>query len=164
MIAIFLLDKLALFLKLTKCNIKVAVIADLKARMFFLQHLTLCSAFIEQLNESLETIGARPLSRTQRLCLSICITGILITNTLCWERFERACFGRYSANAISKMFCNGKIFWEKLLFASVCQVKFIFYAKIIANIKAIPWVSFPMIRCFCDRNRNLYRQRWPCSA
>lgn len=90
--------------------------------MFFLKPLTLCSRFIEQLNGSLEVIGARALSRTQRLCLSICITGVLITNTLCWKRFERACFGRYSANAISKMFRHGKIFWEKLLFASVCRV------------------------------------------
>ena len=90
--------------------------------MFFLNPLTLCSAFIEQLNESLKTMGARPLSRLQRLSLSVCITGVLITNTLCWKRFERACFGRYSANAMSKMFRHGKIFWEKLLYASVCRV------------------------------------------
>ena len=90
--------------------------------MFFLEPLSFCSVFIEQLNESLETIGARPLSRTQRMWLSICITGVLITNTVCWKRFERACFGRYSATALSKMFCRGKILWERLLFTSVYRV------------------------------------------
>lgn len=90
--------------------------------MFFLKPLSLCSLFIEQLNESLETIGARPLSRIQRTWLSICITGVLVTNTVCWKRFERACFGQYSATALSKMFCRGKILWERLLFASVCRV------------------------------------------
>lgn len=90
--------------------------------MFFLKLLSLCSLFIEQLNESLETIGARPLSRAQRTWLSNCITGVLITNTVCWKRFERACFGQYSAPALSKMFCRGKILWERLLFASVFRV------------------------------------------
>jgi hypothetical protein len=90
--------------------------------MFFLEPLSLCSTFIGQLNESLKSIGSRPLSRSQRMWLSICITGVLVTNTVCWKRFERACFGRYSSAALSKMFCRGKILWEKLLFASVCRV------------------------------------------
>lgn len=90
--------------------------------MFFLKPLSLCSLFIEQLNESLETIGGRPLSRIQRTWLSICITGVLVTNTVCWKRFERSCFGQYSATTLSKMFCRGKILWERLLFASVCRV------------------------------------------
>ena len=90
--------------------------------MFFLEPLSLCSTFIGQLNESLKSIGSRPLSRAQRMWLSICITGVLVTNTVCWKRFERACFGQYRATALSQMFCRGKILWEKVLFASVCRV------------------------------------------
>src|SRR5690554_5628908 len=47
---------------------------------------------------------------------------VLVTNTVCWKRFERSCFGQYSATTLSKMFCRGKILWERLLFASVCRV------------------------------------------
>ena len=45
--------------------------------MFYLEPLSLCTEFAEQLNQSLESLGHPPLSRTQKLWLSICITGII---------------------------------------------------------------------------------------
>lgn len=90
--------------------------------MFFLKPLSLCTDFTTHLNESLIAIGGRPLSTKQRLWIALCITGVLVTNSVCWKWFERASFGRFSSNTISKMFCRGKIFWDKLLLASVKRI------------------------------------------
>ncbi len=48
--------------------------------------------FIALLSEALEkhSPGTR-LSLTQKTFLSFCLMGILVTNTVCWARFERAC-------------------------------------------------------------------------
>jgi hypothetical protein len=90
--------------------------------MFFFKPLDTCRKFITQVNESLQSIGARQLSAKQQLWLSLCITGVLVTNSVCWKWFERSCFGKYKANTISKMFCRTKVFWDTLLLASVHQV------------------------------------------
>ena len=90
--------------------------------MFYLKPLALCTEFIEQINDSLLQIGIRKLSNAQKIWLSICITGIIITNSICWKRFEKAGFGKFSANTLSKMFRRGKICWDKILMASVLNV------------------------------------------
>lgn len=87
--------------------------------MFYLQPLALCTAFIEQIDETLVVAGLKKLSLSQKLWLSVCLTGVIITNTVCWKRFERAGFGRYSAGTLSKMFRRGKIHWDNLLMVSV---------------------------------------------
>jgi hypothetical protein len=43
----------------------------------------------------------------------------LVTNSICWARFERASLGTYSLAALSWMFRHAKIPWEHLLVASV---------------------------------------------
>ena len=90
--------------------------------MFFLKPLSTCSIFINELNDSLKSMGERPLTRAQSLWISICITGVLVTNSVCWKRFERACFGEHRSNTLSKMFCRGKLFWDQLLRASVYRI------------------------------------------
>ena len=90
--------------------------------MFFFKPLDTCSKFISQVNESLQSIGARQLSTKQQRLLSLCITGVLVTNSGSWKWVERSCFGKYKANTISKMFCRTKVFWDTLLFASVHRV------------------------------------------
>lgn len=87
--------------------------------MFYLQPLSLCTSFIEQIDEALAASDLKRLSLSQKLWLSICLTGVIITNTVCWKRFERAGFGRYSAGTLSKMFRRGKIHWDNLLMVSV---------------------------------------------
>jgi len=47
------------------------------------------------------------------------MTGILLTNTVCWARFERASFGTWLVGALSWMFRNSKIDWDKLLRQSI---------------------------------------------
>ena len=45
--------------------------------------------------------------------------GILVTNSVCWARFERASLGRYSLAALSWMFRHAKLPWPLLLQKSV---------------------------------------------
>ena len=62
------------------------------------------------------------LTKTQKLWISFCLTGILLTNTVCWARFERASFGGWLEPALSWMFRRSKIDWNKLLKGSVSVI------------------------------------------
>jgi len=62
------------------------------------------------------------LTETQRFWLGLCLTGILLTNTVCWAKFQRACLGAYQVAALSWMFRDAKIAWDYLLLASVAMV------------------------------------------
>jgi hypothetical protein len=87
--------------------------------VFFLRPLSTIKTFIDQINESLSTLNVPPLSRIQKFWLATCITGILVTNSVCWKKIEQAGLGRYGSGTLSAMFRRGKIYWEKLLQASV---------------------------------------------
>jgi DDE superfamily endonuclease len=77
-------------------------------------------AFVEAIDEAIaaHSPGQR-MSALQRAWLSFCLTAILVTNSICWARFERASLGTYSLAAFSWMFRHSKIPWEHLLVASV---------------------------------------------
>jgi hypothetical protein len=51
--------------------------------------------------------------------LAFCVTAVLVTNSICWARFERASLGTYSLAALSWMFRHSKMPWDQLLIASV---------------------------------------------
>ena len=59
------------------------------------------------------------MSVAQRTWLAFCITAVLVTNSMCWARFERASLGTYAMAALSWMFRHSKIPWDQLLVASV---------------------------------------------
>src|SRR6267142_3021621 len=59
------------------------------------------------------------LSATQRTWLAFCVTAVLVTNSICWARFERASLGTYALAALSWMFRHSKMPWDQLLVASV---------------------------------------------
>ena len=59
------------------------------------------------------------MSATQRAWLAFCLTAVLVTNSVCWARCERASLGTYSLAALSWMFRHSKIPWDQLLVASV---------------------------------------------
>ncbi len=82
----------------------------------------MCTTFISQINDALVGLGETKLSLSQRTWLSLCITGIIITNSVCWKRFERAGFGKFCAGTLSKMFRRGKIPWDELLKASILNI------------------------------------------
>jgi hypothetical protein len=88
--------------------------------MFFSQAAPFVTTFIEDLNRAIETHKpGHGLSATQRGWLSFCIMGVLVTNSVCWARFQRAGLGRYSMAALCWVFCHAKIPWDLLLFRSV---------------------------------------------
>ena len=59
------------------------------------------------------------MSATQRAWLAFCVTAVLVTNSMCWARFERASLGTYALGALSWMFRHSKRPWDTLLVASV---------------------------------------------
>jgi hypothetical protein len=77
-------------------------------------------AFVEAIDEAIaaHSPGQR-MAALQRAWVSFCLTAILVTNSICWARFERASLGTYSLAALSWMFRHSKIPWEHLLVASV---------------------------------------------
>ncbi len=88
--------------------------------MFFKKPLPFVKDFVKELNDA---IGKhRPgfsLSAIQEKWLSFCIMAILICNSVCWAKSERASLGSYSMSALSWMFRKSKIPWVLLLMMSV---------------------------------------------
>src|SRR2546425_9974742 len=78
------------------------------------------SAFIEAVDTAIRAHQPHhAMSATQRAWLAFCLTAVLVTNSICWARFERASLGTYALAALSWMFRHSKIPWDHLLVASV---------------------------------------------
>ena len=77
-------------------------------------------AFVDAVDEALcAQSPSDGMSTMQRAWLAFCVTAVLVTNSICWARFERASLGSYSLAALSWMFRHSKIPWDELLVASV---------------------------------------------
>lgn len=88
--------------------------------VFLSQAPPFVTSFIEELNRAVEAHKpGHGLSSTQRGWISFCIMGVLVTNSVCWARFERAGLGRYSMAALCWVFHHAKISWDFLLLSSV---------------------------------------------
>jgi len=88
--------------------------------MIVVKPLPFVTTFIDALNQALEEYQpAWRLSGIQKAWLSFCILAVLVTNSVCWARFERACLGAYSLAALSWMFRHSKIPWDLVLDMSV---------------------------------------------
>jgi hypothetical protein len=72
----------------------------------------------ELANELHQRHSGQHLSGTQRKWLSFCLTGMLLTGTLCWKAFERMGLGACRIGALSWMFRHSKLPWSYLLQAS----------------------------------------------
>jgi len=91
--------------------------------MLFKEPLPFITTYIEKLNAAIETHSpGQELSRKQRYWLSFCVMSIIITNSVCWSRFEKAGIGQYSTAALSWMFRKSKIPWDLLLQLSVSVI------------------------------------------
>lgn len=62
------------------------------------------------------------LTNIQKLWLSFCMTGILLTNSICWRRYERMSMGSWMTGALSWLFRKSKINWDALLVISVKSI------------------------------------------
>ena len=78
------------------------------------------SAFIDAVDEVIrQQHPNQGMSAIQRTWLAFCVTAVLVTNSICWARFERASLGTYALAALSWMFRHSKMPWDHLLVASV---------------------------------------------
>ena len=88
--------------------------------MFIEEPLPFIKDFINELDLSLRESGGNSyLSKIQKYWLGFCILSILITNSVCWARFERFSLKGYSQAALSWMFRKSKLPWEAILAGSV---------------------------------------------
>lgn len=72
--------------------------------------------FIKELDKGLKVHKPElGLSRIQKGWLGFCLMGIILTNSVCWARFERISLGKYKVGALSWMFCKAKLPWARLL-------------------------------------------------
>ena len=85
------------------------------------QPLPFVKAFVEAIDEAIRAhhSSSPGLSTIQRSWLGLCLMGVLVTNSVCWARLERASLGRYSLAALSWMFRHAKLPWALLLQKSV---------------------------------------------
>lgn len=91
--------------------------------MIFTSILPFISEFVENLNQSMQEINPKyKLSKAQRLWLNFCLMGILLSNKICWTRFEQIGLGGYKLSALSWMFRHSKILWPLLLHVSIMLV------------------------------------------
>ena len=85
--------------------------------------LPFISEYLNHLNSELRRIHPGcSLSSKQRLWLGFVLSTVLLTNSICWKRFERASLGKFKHSALSWMFCNSKIFFETLFETSIRQI------------------------------------------
>ena len=79
--------------------------------------------FVTDLNVALGKLKPNDrLTHLQTVWLGFCLTAMLLTNSVCWAKFERASLGEYKIAALSWMFREAKIIWDFLLLASVTLI------------------------------------------
>jgi len=88
--------------------------------MFIGTTLPFVRNFVEELDRALKRIAPDAgLTRIQKEWIGFCLIAIIVTNSVCWKRFERASLGERSAKSLSWMFRQTNRFWRILLQASV---------------------------------------------
>ena len=76
----------------------------------FAQSLPFAINYVRQLSNELFRINqSYALSNTQQGWVSYCLTGLLLTNSLCWAAFERMGLGAYQIGALSWMFRHSSL-------------------------------------------------------
>jgi hypothetical protein len=114
------------------------------------QPLPFVKAFVEAIDEAIRAHHpfSPGLSTIQRSWLGLCLMGILVTNSVCWARFERASLGRYSLAALSWMFRHAKLPWALLLQKSV---------QVVLRSHGITWGSLVVDDADKERSKSTHR-------
>jgi hypothetical protein len=77
-------------------------------------------AYVEELDKCLRKLEPHGgLSNLQKKWLAFCLLAIVVTNSVCWARFERASLSQYSVAALCWMFRKANINWNLILQASL---------------------------------------------
>ncbi len=91
--------------------------------MLITEPLPFIRDYMRELNIAIQAhCPEKNLSRIQQYWLSFCIMSIIVTNSVCWARFQRASIGQYSIGALAWMFRKSKIPWDLLLQMSVSVI------------------------------------------
>lgn len=91
--------------------------------MLIQEPLDFAKEFIESVNRCIESESTgRKMTKAQCFWLAFCITAVVLTNSVCWARFERVSLGKLTMASLSWMFRRSKIRWEQLLISSVRAV------------------------------------------
>jgi hypothetical protein len=91
--------------------------------MFIGETLPFVKAYVEELDTALRSLDPKAgLSTFRKGWLGFCLLAVLVTNSVCWKRFERASLGRWSHAGLSWLFRQQQRFWQYLLWASVIVV------------------------------------------
>ncbi len=79
--------------------------------------------FVTDVDAALEKLKPNAkLTQLQKVWLGFCLTGMLLTHSVCWAKFERASLGEHKIAALSWMFREAKIAWDYLLLASMMLI------------------------------------------
>jgi len=82
--------------------------------------LPFVNAYIEELDRTLRTLDpGAGLSSIRKGWLGFCVLAVIVTNSVCWKRFERASLGRWHHPRLSWLFRQPQRFWQSVLHASV---------------------------------------------
>jgi hypothetical protein len=88
--------------------------------MYLEKPLPFIKDYIKELEKSLMSLsGNIYLSKKQKYWIGFCIFAILLTNSVCWAKFERISLKKYSQAALSWMFRHSKLPWDKFLVSSI---------------------------------------------
>jgi hypothetical protein len=82
--------------------------------------LPFIAQFVEELDHGMQKLSPKAaLTPGQKDWLGFCLQGILVTNSVCWMRMERASLGRYSNAMLSWHFRRSGEYWEWMFQVSV---------------------------------------------
>jgi len=85
--------------------------------------LPFVNAYIEEVDRALRRLSSSAgLSAYRKMWLGFCLLAIVVTNSVCWKRFERASLGRWSHARLSWLFRHTNRYWHDLLQASVMAI------------------------------------------
>ena len=88
--------------------------------MLIAEPLPFVKDYVQELNTAIKAhCPEKNLSQIQQYWLSFCIMAIIVTNSVCWARFQKASIGQYSIGALAWMFRKSSIPWDLLLQMSV---------------------------------------------
>ena len=88
--------------------------------VFIGKTLPFVTTFVDELDSALRRIDPEAgMTRLQQGWLGFCLMAIVVTNSICWKRFQRASLGLRSHASLSWMFRQPNRFWQVILQASV---------------------------------------------
>lgn len=91
--------------------------------VFIGKTLPFVTTFVDQLDSALRRIDPKAgMTRLQQDWLGFCLVAIVVTNSICWKRFQRASLGLRSHASLSWMFRQTNHFWQVVLQASVSVI------------------------------------------